>query len=123
MAQTITEHIREHALLTAGFFEHKPMPSLEQLSMSEWDKEFETLMRNRLIMGAFRYGLLAEKNDTPHDNVGSAISRLNKYRESGNTELLVDVANICLVEFKCGHHPNKHFSSVDDGEHITIKGK
>ncbi len=41
-----------------------------------------------------------------------------EYIETGNDELLVDVANLCMKEFAVGNHPKKHFNSVDDGEHV-----
>ena len=52
--------------------------------------------------------------------IGSIVKRLMSYQETGNTELLVDVANLCLCEFVEGKHPNKHFRAVDDGEHVTV---
>ena len=32
-----------------------PLPSIESLRLSEWSPEFEKGMRDRLVMGAFRY--------------------------------------------------------------------
>ena len=93
----------------------------EAMKKSEWSTEFEQLMRNRLIMGAMRYGKLNSPNKPIYDRVASAIKRLNKYIETGNLEFLVDVANICLIEFVEGTHLKKHFNSIDDGEHIKVK--
>jgi hypothetical protein len=33
----------------------------------------------------------------------------------------VDAANMCLLEFEEGVHPLRHWESIDDGEHATIK--
>lgn len=74
-------------------------------------------MRHRLIMGGLRYGRIHEEKPK-YDRISSAISRLNKYSKTGNLEFLVDVANLCLLEFEEGNHPNKHFNSIDDGEHV-----
>jgi hypothetical protein len=77
-------------------------------------------MRNRLIMGAMRYGTFAEHEaagGNGYDNVGSAIERLHKYQETRNAEHLVDAANLCLKEFRVGDHPLKHFAAADDTEH------
>lgn len=93
---------------------------LEELSETEWSVKFETLMRNRLLLGALRYGRIHAPNKPIYDRISSIIKRLDIYRESGNMELLVDVANLCLLEFEECHHPDKHFSSIDDGEHVTI---
>jgi hypothetical protein len=86
---------------------------------AQWSPEFERLMRNRLIVGAYRYGSLSATCKPSYDRVESCLKRLAQYRETGNLELLVDVANLCLLEFVESKHPNRHFHSVDDGEHVT----
>jgi len=95
--------------------------NLDELRQSEWSQEFETLMRNRMLMGYFRYGKLGAKNKVAYDRINSARRRLDLYEKTGNTEHLVDVANLMLCEFVEGIHPNKHFSSIDDGEHTSVK--
>lgn len=90
--------------------------TLEQRAKSEWSPKFESLMRNRLILGSFRYGFLSSKDKSTYDRVGSAIKRLNRYQETGNQEYLVDAANMCLVEFVEGSHPKAHFESIDDDD-------
>ena len=102
--------------------EERPKSALLTLdeAKSNWSDTFIILMKNRRIMGAYRYGLhtVIKKQ---YDCIGSAIKRLQKYQITGNTEYLVDAANLCSVEFEEGQHPNKHFSSIDDGEHTQIK--
>lgn len=95
-------------------------PTFDELQQSEWNIDFEKLMRNRLVMGAMRYGRIGGKNKPQYDRVNSMIKRLIKYQESGNKEFLVDVANLCLLEFVECNHPNQHFHSIDDGEHVNI---
>ena len=94
--------------------------SYEELKKTEWSEEFERLMRNRLIIGALRYGRLGATNKPQYDRINSMIKRLTKYQETGNKEFLVDVANICLLEFVECNHPNQHFHAIDDGEHTEI---
>lgn len=94
-----------------------PLPSPQSLRRSEWSSEFERLQRNRLVMGAYRYGLLqADKKELFNRNEDIR-RRLNAYIVSGNDELLVDIANMAMLEFMEGKHPRKHFRSTDDGEH------
>jgi len=93
------------------------MPSLGELKKTEWFPEFIKLMRNRMLMGAFRYGRMDRQDLRSYDLPAEAKKRINRYIETGNTENLVDAANMLGIEFKKGHHPNKHFESVDDGEH------
>ena len=54
-----------------------------ELAESEWCEEFETLMRNRILMGAFRYGLIdfaRNSNKPKYDRIGSMIKRLEMTR-------------------------------------------
>ena len=90
---------------------------INNLVSTEWSDKFEQLMRNRLLMGAFRYGKFNEPGKPQYDRINSAIQRLIKYKETGNKEHLVDAANLCLMEFVECNHPNEHFESIDDGEH------
>ena len=89
---------------------------------TEWSGNFEQLMRNRLIMGSLRYHSIAEKDRPKYKAIENAIQRLKSYLESGNQENLVDVANICMIEYCHPNVKNAHFSAVDDGIHVK-KGK
>ena len=93
-------------------------PSLESLRKSEWSPNFEELMRNRLIMGSFRYELFeVKRKGLKYDCAKEAIARVELFQKTGNTEHLVDAANMCLIEFEFSNHPNKHFAQIDDGVH------
>ena len=112
--RTVTEHIRAHLL--------RETPTIAELRESEWCHDFEELQRNRLIVGAFRYGRLGDPNKPQYDRCVAMTSRLGKYRETGNTEFLVDIANLAMLEFVEGTHPNKHFAATDgdDAEHVNV---
>lgn len=94
----------------------------KDLKESEWSPQFEAYMRNRLIVGAYRYGKLNEADKPKYNRVYSAIKRLEAYYRDGNTEHLVDVANLCLIEFVEGKHPKKHFRALDNNEHVKEEG-
>jgi len=114
--KTITEHIRDHLLLGLS---HEKKPPLEDLKKTEWNAEFEKLMRNRLIMGALRYELLSDK--VSYDSINSMRQRLDLLEQDGNGEHLVDIANICLVMFTRKDHPKFHFHAQDDAIHTEKK--
>ena len=97
----------------------RAVPALEVLRATEWSPRFERLMRNRLILGAIRYGRLHAPNKLQYDRLAAMIKRIALYRDTGNDELLVDVANLALLEFEEGRHPEKHFGTIDDGEHVA----
>lgn len=109
----IIEHIRAHAMLQAGCC------SLGTLQITEWDYEFEQLMRNRLIMGALRYSpLKAGERKEGHTAmiIGYILDKLEEYDQTGNLEMLVDLANLAMVEYLHSDHPKKHFKSIDREE-------
>lgn len=101
---------------SVGFpeFDDVPPPnaSLDELRRTEWSPEFERLMRNRMILGAFRYGRLNAPGKAPYDRMPSIAKRALEYTRTGNLDLLLDVANLAMLEFEEGTHPNRHF----DGE-------
>ena len=114
----LSNHIREHIFKSLRMA--TLMPPLEALQETEWSPEFEGLMRRRLIMGAFRYGRLRDSRKPPYDRVVDMQRRLTQYVLTKNKELLVDVANLALLEFEEG---DGCFLVVDDGEHCGIKGE
>ncbi len=91
-------------------------PTLIEIEKSQWSERFEWLRKNRMILGFFRYGKILN-NTKKYDNIGSTIIRLQEYQKTGNSENLIDAANLCMVEFMQKNHPNFHFESVDDGLH------
>jgi len=100
--------------------EHHITPSYEELKETEWSDVFEKLMRNRLIMGGIRYGRIGVKGKPQYDRVQSMIKRLQRYSENGNKEFLVDVANLCLLEFVECNHPCQHFHALGESEHVNV---
>jgi hypothetical protein len=89
---------------------------LSTLRASEWSERFETLMRARLIMGALRYGRLRAPGKPKYDRVSSMIKRLEEYRRTRNAELLVDTANLALLEFEEGENV---LTPMDEREHVA----
>lgn len=95
---------------------------------TEWSTEFEYLMRNRLIVGSYRYGLIGADGKPKYDRLKAIRTRLDDYEKGGNLERLVDVANLCLLEFCETDHPLKHFRSAgveadEAGDHVQVRGK
>lgn len=120
--KTNFEVMRERLLLRAGLGPViLPKYRLSDLERSEWSPEFEQLMRNRLLMGALRYGPIGAPNKPRYDRIGSIEKRLKAYRETGNKELLVDSANLCLMEFVECHHPKAHFHAQDNSDNHVSK--
>lgn len=116
----IHEILRERLLIQAGLVDlPKPKYTYEQLQQKEWSPKFEELIRNRLIMGALRYGSI---NDSPKKGKRRPIAKriksdIDDYELTGNTEKLVDIATYCFVQFVRDPHPTKHFAAID--EHLN----
>ena len=91
---------------------------------TEWSTDFEKLMRNRLVMGAMRYGPMHSLNKPQYDRLKSIHKRIDQYEKTGNLEYLVDVANLALLEFEESGHPNKHFAAIDgEQDHVSVLSK
>jgi hypothetical protein len=80
---TVTECLRSHALEMAGYFVPCKVPDLDCLQQTEWFPEFERLMRNRLVMGAFRYGLMERKLKQKYDMFGYLQRKVAEYAATG----------------------------------------
>lgn len=115
--RSVTEHIRRHLFDLIGMAERKSVLDVVKFQCG-WSAKFMTLMINRITIGHYRYG--AKDSPVPKnlDYIASIEKRLNKYREDGNLEHMVDIANIAMLEFEESEHPKRHFKAVDDGEHI-----
>ena len=91
------------------------LPDLEVLMRTERSPEFERLRMNRKICGAVRYGLLGARDKPKWDRISDAIRRLEAYRQDSNAEHLVDVANLCELEFVEG---DGVLRAQAEGEHV-----
>lgn len=93
--------------------------SYDELVQTEWNPVFEQYMRNRLIMGSFRYERLQEKaKGNKYKCIEYVRTKLLEYEKKGNLECLVDAANLLLIEFTAPHHPQAHFQAEDDTQHV-----
>lgn len=60
---------------------------------------------------------MQRQREHDYDYINNAIQRLRLYQTTGNTELLVDSANISMLAYLFDSHPLKHFRSTDDAAH------
>ncbi|NCU27887.1 hypothetical protein EOM86_14410 [Candidatus Nomurabacteria bacterium] len=111
---TVTE------LLRRGLLKDIPdrVQSLEKLRISERSSEFEKFRTNRKIVGAFRYGIMGAENKPQWERIPDMIYRLCEYQVDRNKEHLVDVANLCELEFVEG---DGVFLSKESSHHTKEK--
>jgi hypothetical protein len=104
--------IRARLYAASGLVPRRSEPlTLSDLQRTEWSKSFETLMRNRLIQGALRYGRIHAPGKPTYDRTAAISKRLVQYTNTGNLEFLVDIANLALLEFEEGRHPCRHWAT------------
>lgn len=69
-------------------------------SVTDSVKKYMTMLKmNRKILGAMRYGLMGAEGKPQWDRVPDMIRRLYQFRYDYNAEHLIDVSNLCELEF------------------------
>ncbi len=83
---------------------------------SEYSREFIQGMIDRMGMSFTTYGKASEAYPDKVDAIRTLKLKLDAYKETGNTEFLIDVANYAMIEFKYPAHPKAHFRPTDARE-------
>lgn len=92
---------------------------IDDILKTEYSKEFDKLRQNRMVVSYYKYGALANNyGECLIDAIENLEIRLNKYKETGNKEFLVDVANFAMIEFMYPKHEKAHFDSENHGTRI-----
>jgi hypothetical protein len=86
------------------------------LPATEFNEDFVQGMRDRCAVSFHKYGPVAVAMENGADFMAALGKRLEKYKETGNTEWLMDVANYAMFEFMYPSHPQAHFRATDDDE-------
>ena len=95
----------------------------DEILRTEYSEEFDRLRKNRMIASYFRYGPIKENAQAGMvDEIASLEKRLALYKQTGNTELLIDVANFAMNEFMYPQHPKAHFRVTDHDESPGVVG-
>lgn len=102
---------------------------VELLTLEELDEKvdcahFNVLAHNKLLQGAYRY--LNPKHpysEHAHDYIQALKNKLEKYERTHNLELLVDIRNYAMLEFKTPSFIDAYYECEDDTEHAPLKIK
>lgn len=88
-----------------------------------YSEKFDELRKNRVEVGHFKYGS-AKKNFTQGyvQIIPTLELCLEKYKATGNTEYLCDVANYAMFEYMYPQHPKGHFRATDSSESAGVVG-
>lgn len=97
---------------------------LQQILSTEYSERFDKIRKNAMAMSYYRYGPMREnynRNKTV-DAIKSLEKRLDKYKETGNTEFLADIANFAMIEFMYPQHEQAHYKATDSSESPGLYG-
>lgn len=91
------------------------VPSGEELVVleTEYCRRFDDLRKSRMCVSSYKYGFLADGYPERVDAIASLELRLQKYKETGNVEYLLDVGNFAMIEWMHPRHPEAHFKATD----------
>lgn len=86
---------------------------IKVLVPSEFNQEFIQGMANRMMVSYHKYGKVMDAIGKV-DEVANIEKRVQRYKETGNTEWLMDVANFAMIEFM--HKGAQAFRATDSNE-------
>lgn len=89
---------------------------MSNLPNTEFRAPFIQGMRDRVEVSFHKYGPVSEAVAHGAKFVEALEKRLALYRETGNTEWLMDVANYAMFEFMYPSHKSAHFRPTDADE-------
>lgn len=84
---------------------------------TEYSEKFDTIRKNMMVTSYYKYGSLRENYDRFKcmDALGNIEKRIQKYKETGNTEFLADVANFAMIEFMYPSIEGAKYSPTESG--------
>lgn len=89
----------------------------------EYSTKFDELRKNRVETSFYKYGPARKNFATGNVQAIPTLELcLQKYKDTGNTEYLCDLANYAMFEFMFPQHPNAHFRATDSKESAGIVG-
>lgn len=89
----------------------KDLSAFKDILSHEWSPKFEELRKMAMINSFYRYGPVRDNYEKYKclDACANIEKRLEAYKETGNTEYLVDVANFAMCEFMYPSIPNAKY--------------
>jgi hypothetical protein len=89
-------------------------PDIIKKLKTQYSNRFWEGMKARMEMSYFKYGDVEDAKNT--DAIASLYQRLDKYKETGNTEFLMDAANFAMIEFMFPKNSLAHFKATDSDQ-------
>ena len=90
--------------------------------MKEYSDEFDKLRKNRVEVSFFKYGPAKQNFGEGRVDAISSLERcLDKFKKTGNTEYLLDVANYAMFRYMYPL-PGEYFKATDSSESAGVEG-
>ena len=91
--------------------------NIDEILKTEYSERFDSIRKDMMVVSYFKYGPLKDNynNYKCIDAIGSLEKRLAKYKETGNTEFLADIANFAMIEFMFPSIPGAKYTPTDNG--------
>lgn len=86
------------------------------IEQSEVSPEFHRRMDQSMTVSFHKYGPVKEAYPHKVNAIASLEKRLRLYKETGNADYLVDIANFAMIEFMLPAHEQYHDNPTDGGE-------
>lgn len=93
------------------------MESYNKILSTEYCPEFDEIRKHMMVTSYSKYGPLKDNYDTYKcmDALSNIDKRIQKYKETGNTEFLADVANFAMLEFMHPSIAGARYTPTDSG--------
>ena len=96
---------------------------MKRILSTEYSEQFDDLRKKQMVMSHYKYGFIRENAKTKAiDYIKTLEMRVQKYKETGNTEFLGDVANFAMIEYMHPQHPQAHYKPTDSHESPGLHG-
>lgn len=91
--------------------------SIEDILKTEYSERFDKIRKDMMVMSYYKYGSMKDNYDKFKcmDALGNIEKRIQKYKETGNTEFLADVANFAMIEFMYPSIDGAKYAPTDSG--------
>ena len=89
---------------------------IQKILSTEYSQRFDEIRKAMMVASYFKYGAMRENYSDFKcmDALGNIEKRLQKYKETGNTEFLADVANFAMIEFMYPSIEGAKYQPTDD---------
>lgn len=98
------------------------MAEMKDILRAEYSSEFDELRKNRIAVSYHKYGPAKTNYGAGLvDAIGSLEKCLDKFKQTSNTEYLLDVANYCMFRYM---YPQggEYFKATDSNDSAGIAG-